>query len=136
MSNRKSKEEMTSTSEQNRLTRRKFLGYVGLGIGAAALSGCGIFGQGSTTATQTLPTFPHATSTGQTRSYTFEAAPMQLNLGGKNISTWGFNGGLPGPEVKINAGDTLKVTVQNRLPATEGSTFHRHGEPLVNHIGF
>ncbi len=123
---------MTSTSEQNRLTRRKFLGYVGLGIGAATLSGCGIFGQGSTTATRTLPTFPHATSTGQTRSYTFEAAPMQLNLGGKNISTWGFNGGLPGPEVRINAGDTLKVTVQNRLPATEGVTVHWHGVPLVN----
>jgi FtsP/CotA-like multicopper oxidase with cupredoxin domain/serine/threonine protein kinase len=76
------------------------------------------------------PSFPRAASTGVVRAYTFEAAPAQIELGGQRIATWAYNGMLPGPEIRLTEGDTLRVTVKNRLP--EGTTIHWHGVPLVN----
>ena len=77
-----------------------------------------------------LPTFPRAASTGQVRTYTFEAAPALVEVGGQQVSTWAYNGVVPGPEIRLNEGDTLLVTVKNRLP--QGTTIHWHGVPLVN----
>jgi FtsP/CotA-like multicopper oxidase with cupredoxin domain len=54
----------------------------------------------------------------------------RLSLGGQTVSTWAYNGGLPGPEIRVNAGDTLRVVVNNRLD--EGTTIHWHGVPLLN----
>ena len=114
------------------ITRREFLTTAGAGATAVALNGCSLFPQ--TTGTQgtmsPLPSFPRAASTGRVREYTLEAAPMNITLGGQHITTWGYNGGLPGPEIRITEGDTLRVTVKNRLP--EGTTVHWHGVPLVN----
>ncbi len=76
------------------------------------------------------PSFPRAASTGVVRAYTFEAAPVKIELGGQPIATWAYNGMLPGPEIRLTEGDTLRVTVKNRLP--EGTTIHWHGVPLVN----
>ncbi|MBF6615036.1 MAG: protein kinase, partial [Chloroflexi bacterium] len=68
----------------------------------------------------TRPSFPRAVSTGVVRAYTFEAAPARIELGEQNITTWTYNGMLPGPEIRLTEGDTLRVTVKNRLP--EGTT--------------
>lgn len=38
---------------------------------------------------------------------------------------WAFNGSVPGPEIRVNEGDKIKVIVQNDLP--EGTTVHWHG---------
>lgn len=76
------------------------------------------------------PSFPRASSTGVVRAYTFEAAPVKIELGGQPITTWAYNGMLPGPEIRLTEGDTLRVAVKNRLP--EGTTIHWHGVPLVN----
>ena len=78
----------------------------------------------------TRPSFPRAASTGVVRAYTFEAAPVKIELGGQPVATWAYNGVVPGPEIRLTEGDTLHVTVKNRLP--EGTTIHWHGVPLVN----
>ncbi len=62
--------------------------------------------------------------------YELEAAPASLRLGGREVSTWEYNGGLPGPEIRIKEGQTLRATVLNRLP--EDTTIHWHGVPLPN----
>lgn len=66
------------------------------------------------------------------KEYALTAAPMSLDLGGPEISTWGFNGSLPGPEIRMKEGDTLRARVSNKLP--EGVTVHWHGLPIVNEM--
>ena len=111
---------------QPRLTRRKFLAVTGAGVGALALSSC----SGQPSPTRLVPTFPRAASTGRVHHYTFEAAPSQMSLGSQSISTWTYNSMLPGPPIRLVEGDTLRVTVKNRLPAE--TTIHWHGVPLIN----
>ena len=122
---------------RQRSTRREFLIFAGIGASIGLGAGAGIlalsgqriwpFGGGDMGA---RPSFPRAASTGRVRQYTFEAAPVNLTPGGKSISTWAYNGTLPGPEIRLVEGDTLRVTVKNRLP--ESTTIHWHGVPLIN----
>ncbi|GGJ13174.1 hypothetical protein GCM10010885_23100 [Alicyclobacillus cellulosilyticus] len=44
---------------------------------------------------------------------------------GKPVEAWTYNGSVPGPEIKVNTGDKVKVIVTNKLP--EGTTVHWHG---------
>lgn len=48
----------------------------------------------------------------------------------KVASLWRYNGGLPGPEIRIKQGSTLQVTVENAL--TEDTTVHWHGVRTPN----
>src|ERR1700693_4905846 len=41
---------------------------------------------------------------------------------------WLYNGQLPGPEIRVQEGERLRITVKNMLP--EGTTVHWHGIPL------
>ncbi len=66
--------------------------------------------------------FPRTTSTGRIKEYTLEVAPATIIIGGRRVATWAYNGGLPGPE--------LRVTVKNRLQKSEGTSIHWHGVPL------
>lgn len=113
------------------LTRRQFLTTVGVGAGAVLLSSCGA-GTPTATTHPALPVFPRAASTGKVRAYTLEAAPVKLALGGNLVSTWAYNGNLPGPTLRLTEGDTLQVTVKNRLPQGQGTSIHWHGVPLIN----
>ncbi|GHO84075.1 multicopper oxidase family protein [Dictyobacter formicarum] len=121
---------MNNVMQQTGVTRRQFLKYVGVGSGMVtgmiALDACG-----------TLPakkevkqTFANDSGTGKFHVYTFNPAPTQLTVGGHVVSTWAYNGRLPGPEIRVNAGDTLRVIVNNHV--SEGTTIHWHGVPIVN----
>jgi FtsP/CotA-like multicopper oxidase with cupredoxin domain len=59
-----------------------------------------------------------------------EAAMSQVDLGGKVVQAWCYDGRIPGPPIRLNAGHQLKVTLANRL-ATETSV-HWHGIPVHN----
>lgn len=105
-----------------RPTRREFLRLVGLGAGLLTFSSCGLLPTGTR---ETTSPVPQASATGRLREYTFEASPLDFELGGQLVQTWGYNGAVPGPEIRVTEGDTLRVNVQNRLP--EGTTVHWHG---------
>ncbi|MET8453209.1 multicopper oxidase family protein [Streptomyces sp. NPDC005209] len=62
---------------------------------------------------------------GPVRTFRFTAAPVTVDLGGRSVSTWAYDGRLPGPEVRITAGDVLSINLANRLPTT--TTLHSHG---------
>ncbi|MFJ9818563.1 multicopper oxidase family protein [Streptomyces sp. NPDC101151] len=66
--------------------------------------------------------------TGPVRRFAFTASPSRLDLGGRTVRTWAYNETLPGPVVRVTAGDMLNLTLANRLPAT--TTLHAHGVRL------
>ena len=70
------------------------------------------------------------TTTGRTVSRTLRASPTQIDLGGRTVQTWAFDQALPGPEIRVTAGDRLKVEVTNSLP--DPTTVHWHGLALRN----
>jgi multicopper oxidase len=60
------------------------------------------------------------------------AEPATVDLGGRTVATWTFNGELPGPELRLRAGEVLRARLENRLPA--GTTVHWHGIALRNRM--
>ncbi len=114
---------MKRTRQRLVLTRREFLGLLGLGAGILAVGGCEAL----------LPERRRsAPSAARVVEHTLEAGPVKLELGGRKVSTWGYNGGVMGPEIRLRQGDTLRVAVRNRLP--EGTSVHWHGVPLPNEM--
>lgn len=105
------------------LSRRGFLTMAGLGAGALALGGCGALGTQSRAGGST-------TGGSGVKEYAFDVAPQEVDIGGQSFPTWGYNGGIPGPEIRVRQGDTLRVRLNNQLP--EGTTIHWHGQPIVN----
>lgn len=65
-----------------KITCRKFLGLVGLGMGA--LGSCGLL---PSAGREQLPSIPRAYSTGRVQEYAFEYAPLELELGGSKVQT-------------------------------------------------
>jgi FtsP/CotA-like multicopper oxidase with cupredoxin domain len=72
-----------------------------------------------------------AAPTGVVRSFDIEAREAELPLidGGK-LRVWAYNGQVPGPELRIRLGDTLRVRFTNRLP--QPTTIHWHGVRVPN----
>lgn len=55
---------------------------------------------------------------------------VEIDLGGKSVRTWAYNGKVPGPEIRVRKGETLRVDVTNRLPVD--TSVHWHGLAIVN----
>jgi len=49
---------------------------------------------------------------------------------GKFLPVWTFNNSVPGPEIRVKQGDTVSITLQNKLP--DPVTIHWHGVPVPN----
>lgn len=62
------------------------------------------------------------------RDVTLTAAPTTVKLGTRAVPTWAFNGTLPGPQIRLRAGEVLRARVVNALPAP--LTVHWHGIAL------
>jgi FtsP/CotA-like multicopper oxidase with cupredoxin domain len=60
------------------------------------------------------------------------ARSTTLDLGGPQVSTWTYNNMLPGPPLRATAGDLLRVTLDNQLPAP--TSIHWHGIALSNNM--
>ncbi len=118
---------MTGTGHGSRLTRREFLERTGIGVGTLALSSCGLWPTGEQGSVVSLP---RATDTGRIRKYLLDVGPLDLAFGEQSVSTWVYNGTVPGPELRLTEGETLRVTVHNHLP--EETTIHWHGLPIPN----
>jgi FtsP/CotA-like multicopper oxidase with cupredoxin domain len=64
------------------------------------------------------------------REVALAAAPASIDLGGRTVSTWAYDGILPGPLLQLRAGEVLRVRLDNRLPAP--TSIHWHGIALRN----
>ena len=49
---------------------------------------------------------------------------------GKIVKAWTYNGMVPGPQIKVNVGDKVKVVLKNELP--ESTVIHFHGIRVPN----
>lgn len=49
---------------------------------------------------------------------------------GKEIGAWSYNGQVPGPEIRVSKGDTLRINFTNKLP--DETTIHFHGIRVPN----
>ncbi|AYL55210.1 TPA: multicopper oxidase CueO [Citrobacter freundii] len=56
----------------------------------------------------------------------------QSNFAGKTATTWGYNGNLLGPAVKLNKGQSVTVDIHNQL--TEDTTLHWHGLEIPGEV--
>lgn len=125
------------------LTRRNLLLGGGLGVaGGAALGGAwlaktamnrpaGPFRvMASSSAVRRTEELRYGNGTGRTVRATLTADPAEVDLGGRVVSTWAYNGQAPGPILRCTAGDQLQVTLRNGLQ--EDTTIHWHGLRLRN----
>ena len=54
-----------------------------------------------------------------------EAASGSHRVGGREVTTLGYNGGLPGPTLRVRPGDLLRIVLVNNLD--EPTNLHVHG---------
>ena len=115
------------------LSRRNIL-LGGLGLASTAtLAACTSSSSGTgVMPSRTIgPPTPVSPSPGQkVLEKTLTARPVSLDLGGRTVATWAYDGALPGPLVRATAGDFLRLTLDNQLPAD--TTIHWHGIRLPN----
>ncbi|WP_339123990.1 multicopper oxidase family protein [Pseudonocardia sp. D17] len=53
-----------------------------------------------------------------------------VDLGGPTVHSWTYGGNVPGPEIRLRAGDMLRANLRNDLP--QPTTIHWHGIALRN----
>lgn len=63
---------------------------------------------------------------GQVRRYEFTARRTTVQVGGRAVEAWGYNGQVPGPPITANQGDLVEVTLHN-ADIERGVTLHWHG---------
>jgi plastocyanin len=65
------------------------------------------------------------------KQFRLVAAPIQWETKPGVVKTaWAFNGIVPGPVIRVNEGDKLRVIVTNNLPPGEMTAIHWHGMEL------
>jgi len=121
------------------LTRRRVLELYGAGVvvvggGALAVDRLGLIKQDPELI---LPSSRNVATvesrrpkTGKVRDFRLAAAPTEIDLAGKQASTWAFNGTTPHAELRATAGDVISARVENQLPSP--TTIHWHGLALRN----
>lgn len=66
-----------------------------------------------------------------TVNFAFQPVATELDLGGVTVNTWAYGDRLPGQEIRIRKGQTVRATVTNGLPDV-GTTIHWHGLAIPN----
>ncbi|MEV0945114.1 multicopper oxidase family protein [Rhodococcus sp. NPDC049939] len=113
-----------------------------LGAGVAALgvaSACSIT---RNTESPIGPDSPQARAFAQSKARQFplgkrvefdlRARPEDIDLGGVRSTAWLYDGQLPGPILRVDVGDRVRVLFRNRLP--DETTVHWHGIAIRNYM--
>jgi FtsP/CotA-like multicopper oxidase with cupredoxin domain len=61
---------------------------------------------------------------------TAELADWEVSPG-KTVRAWTFNGTVPGPSIKVNVGDRVRVVLDNKLPMSTSIHFHGLEVPVA-----
>ena len=105
------------------------LGLLGLSAGSSAARWPEVFDLvRPAVSAQVAPPWEGRAS-GQLREFQLTVGRTQWELGpGKVVEAYAYNGRVPGPEIRVTEGDTVRVTVANEL--AEPTTIHWHGVEL------
>ncbi|MCY9693387.1 multicopper oxidase family protein [Paenibacillus alginolyticus] len=114
------------------------LGIAGIAVFTLVLTGCSSMkgmdhskmdmGGGNNTSTATTSA-KIETLTGKEINLTAKASNLEVEPG-KILPVWTFNNSVPGPQIRVKQGDTVKVNLKNELP--EPVSIHWHGVPVPN----
>jgi FtsP/CotA-like multicopper oxidase with cupredoxin domain len=76
---------------------------------------------------------PWCARAGPTTDFRLVARPGRTHLVGApypETAVWSYNGTVPGPEIRVRQGESLRIAVENRL--AEETTVHWHGVRVPN----
>jgi FtsP/CotA-like multicopper oxidase with cupredoxin domain len=111
------------------ISRRQALLLGGLGVAGTVAGGAGVFwaltSPGAPVSGGKLTQPPEEHSSGGQLQVPLEAAPGQMLLAGRKAAALGYNGGIPGPTLRLRAGDTLRIKLVNNL--VQVTNLHVHG---------
>ena len=112
------------------ISRRAVLTMGGLGLASTAVGGTGLWRELNPSlldlATGESFTEPEALrSQGGRLHVRLEAARGTHDIAGRQAQTMGYNGGVPGPTLRLRPGDTLRLDLVNRLK--DVTNLHVHG---------
>jgi FtsP/CotA-like multicopper oxidase with cupredoxin domain len=118
----------------NGFTRRSLLG-VGIAAGVGLLGACGtnksdpttefIQPDGAEVAAAEASRHP-----GRVNDITLNAAVSTVDLGGRTVRAWTYNGVVAGPTLRVRAGEQIRAQLVNNLP--QPTSVHWHGLALRN----
>ena len=120
------------------ITRRRFLVLAGGTATAAAGVGGLLLASRDAPSSAVGPDSPRVAAVEQGRrgrgaavtDVAFAAAPVVAGAGAGRGQTWAYEETVPGPEIRLRAGDVLRAAFTNDLP--EPTTVHWHGVALRN----
>lgn len=120
------------------LTRRRLLAGIAGTVGLAGTAGAAAWAGGLFDPQLLAPTADLVARTeaarrragGRTVRAALNPRPVTLDLGGRQVQTWGYHDSAPGPLIRARAGDVLRVEVTNGLTAE--TSVHWHGIALRN----
>ena len=110
----------------DRVSRRRLIQGSAGGVATSALvAASGVLDEGNAIA------LAQATPEPQTHDFTLTASEFDWDLmADVRVRVWGYNGQMPGPELRVTEGDTVRVTLENDLPVP--TTIHWHGVNVPN----
>lgn len=105
------------------IDRRNFLVLSAVGSIAGISAACS-----SQTSDRSPPNA--ARESGKGLDLTVTPAETEIDLGGVKVRTWAYDGQVPGKEIRLRKGETLRARVNNTLPAD--TSVHWHGVRVPN----
>jgi manganese oxidase len=107
----------------DRISRRRLIQSSAGGVATSALvAASGVLDETA---------YAQATPEPQLREFTLTASEFDWDLMfDAPVKVWGYNGSIPGPELRVREGDTVRITLQNELPVP--TTIHWHGVNVPN----
>ncbi|AMT73505.1 MULTISPECIES: multicopper oxidase family protein [Mycobacteriaceae] len=123
---------------RSRWGRREFLHLGAATAAAGVLAACGTRPSGGSGGQLIGPDSPRVGAVeairrdggGRLVPVNLHAGPLQLDLAGTTVSTWGYGTQIPGPAIRARKGQVLRVNLTNGLAAP--TTVHWHGIALRN----
>ena len=109
-----------------RLSRRHLLR-----AGAGSAAGATLVGADLSHADETFAIAAASLPEPELREFTLTASEFDWELmDDVVVRVWGYNGQVPGPEIRVREGDTVRITLRNELPVP--TTIHWHGVNVPN----
>lgn len=111
------------------ISRRQALLLGGLGVAGTAAGGAGLIWTLTSrpapiTESELIQPQEKLSADGQLQ-VRLEAGPGRIQLAGRAASALGYNGGIPGPTLRLRGGDVLRIKLVNNLVQT--TNLHVHG---------
>jgi FtsP/CotA-like multicopper oxidase with cupredoxin domain len=107
---------------------RRGLVLLGGAVSALLLAAAMLWPRTAPTAIAAVGAAPASAASGAPalREFTLTAQEVDWELfPGTTVKAWAYNGVMPGPELRVTEGDTVRVTLVNQLPVP--TTIHWHG---------